>query len=102
MAIINTIGNSSEFVAEWQTWDQRKDQFSKPALHAMFEYLDDLSDNIGEDIALDVVALCCEWREYEDLESYNKDSGHSFEDLDDLRDNTSVIEFDGGILIGEL
>jgi len=99
MAIISKITNSAEFVAEWMQWEQRQEQFSRPALEALFEYLDDLSDDIGEDIELDVVALCCDYSEYESLDAYCADYGAEFESLDDLRDHTEVIEFDGGIIV---
>ena len=41
----------------------RENQFSTKALKAIYEYLDDLSEDIGEDIELDVIAICCEFSE---------------------------------------
>jgi len=42
----------------------RSENFSREARRALFEYLDDMSDDIGEDIELDPIAICCEWCEY--------------------------------------
>jgi len=42
----------------------RPDNFSYQGLGAMFEYLEDLSDDIGEEIELDVIAICCDFCEY--------------------------------------
>ena len=41
----------------------RADQFSTEALEAIYEHLDTLSEDIGEDIELDVIAICCEFSE---------------------------------------
>lgn len=42
----------------------RKDQFSYEGLNALFDYLEDYEDSTGEEIELDVIALCCDY--YED------------------------------------
>ena len=41
----------------------RPDNFSYEGLTALYEYLEELSEDTGEDIELDVIALCCEWYE---------------------------------------
>jgi hypothetical protein len=41
----------------------RKDQFSYDALEAIYEYLEDYSQDSGEDVELDIVAICCDWSE---------------------------------------
>jgi hypothetical protein len=41
----------------------RKDQFSYEALEAIYEYLEDYSQDSGENVELDIVAICCEWSE---------------------------------------
>ena len=41
----------------------RKDQFSYDALEAIYEYLEDYSQDSGENVELDIVAICCEWSE---------------------------------------
>jgi hypothetical protein len=89
-----------------------KNNFSYNGKRALFDYLDNLSDDIGEDIELDPIALCCEYSEYDSALDCIKDAGYNHdidttqseeeqeEDaLEYLQDNTSVIEFDGGIII---
>ena len=97
MAIIVTINSGLEFAAEFAQWPQRKDQFSRPALHALYEFLDEASNGLGEDIELDVVGLCCEWAEYKDMEAVKED--YEIKNLSDLLDQATVIEFDGGLLV---
>jgi hypothetical protein len=41
----------------------RADQFSYDGLEVLFDHLESLSDDLGEDIQLDVIALCCEYSE---------------------------------------
>ena len=41
----------------------RKDQFSYDALGVIFEYLDEYSQDSGENVELDIVAICCEYAE---------------------------------------
>lgn len=97
MAIINKITCGTDLVAEFDQWPQRKDQFSRAALCALYEYLAEISDEIGEDMELDVVGLCCDWSEYKDIEAVRENC--EIENLSDLRDSTTVIEFDGGLLV---
>lgn len=42
----------------------RKDQFSYEALGLLFDYFEQYEEDTGEEIELDVVAVCCEY--YED------------------------------------
>ena len=41
----------------------RKDNFSYEGLEILFDYLDELEQDIGEEIELDVVALCSDYAE---------------------------------------
>ena len=76
----------------------RKDNFSYHGLMAIFEYLEQYEKDCGEEIELDVIAICCEYTEYENLQEI-MDVYDQIESLEDLRDYTQVIEFDGGIII---
>ena len=78
----------------------RADQFSHEGLGALFDWLDELAEDTDTPYELDVIALCCEFSEYSDLSEIKANySGTDIDSLDDLRDHTSVIEFDGGIIV---
>lgn len=81
----------------------RESQFSRAARFALFDYLEDLEDGSGEEIELDVVAICCDFAEYDNAIEAASEYGETFEDeqsaLEYLQDNTQVIEFDDGIII---
>ena len=97
--MIKTI-NEYEFVNEFQNSDTYKDNFTYDALTALFDYLEEYEDSIGEKIEFDMVALCCEWSEYKNLEELQKD----YTDVktpEELKEKTQVIEFEGGLLVRE-
>ena len=111
MAIIETVTETS-FIDAFRRMD-RMDGWTYDGLRALYAYLDDLSDDLGEPIELDVIALCCDYCEHASaLEAakeygYEPDEGADEEgDEDDeelalawLRDQTTVIEFDGGVIV---
>ena len=75
MAIVQTITSASQF-ADMFKQSSRANQFSYEALEAIYEYLEDYSRDTGENVELDVVAICCEWYEMtwqEVAEQYNVD-----------------------------
>jgi hypothetical protein len=41
----------------------RKENFSYEGLNALFDYLEDYEEQTGEEIELDVIALCCDYNE---------------------------------------
>ena len=87
----------------------RPDSFSYEGIKALYEYLCDYEDSIGEETELDVIAFCCEFSEYPSAldcaDGYGFDPGLEDEEereeaaLRWLQDQTSVIEFNGGIII---
>jgi hypothetical protein len=56
--IYTTIGNASQFRDEFHLCG-RGTQFSYEALGLLFDYFEEL----GEDIELDVIAICCDYSE---------------------------------------
>jgi len=72
----------------------REEQFTYDGLRALFDYLEELEADIGEELELDVIALCCEYQEYKDLADYNEQYGSDYDDLDAIRDCCQVIEVD--------
>jgi len=59
--IVKTI-SESDFIAEFKKYN-RQDNFSITGLRHLFESLKNLSDDMGEPVELDVIALCCEFNE---------------------------------------
>ena len=93
--------NNNEFAHWIYNSNSYKNNFSFEGANALQEYLEELSDDIGENIEFDPIAWCCEYSEYENYDEFQHASGgySSIKDLEELKDNTTVIEFDGGIII---
>ena len=91
MAIISTV-SQSQFIDAFMNNEMRKDQFSYYGLKALYNYLWDYSEQrLDYHVEFDVVALCCDFREYEDfrhLQEDYKDIGN----MDDLEYQTTVIQ----------
>jgi len=83
----------------------RADQFSWQARSALFHYLEGMEWDTGEEIELDVIALCCDYSE-ETFETVADNYGIDIEDMDKeemqekvlayLSYHTSVIWHDDG------
>ncbi len=61
MAIVVTVSESM-FIDNFHKAG-RGDQFTRPALEALFEHLESVSDDTGEPLELDVIAICCDYIE---------------------------------------
>ena len=95
-----------------------EDQFSREALEALFEYIENYEEDTGIRVELDVIGLCCEFTEFStaveaasdygftsELEADDYNSPEDFEEAKEsearewLEDRTIVINFDGGLII---
>jgi len=78
----------------------RGEQFSYEGLIALYDYFEQLEEDIGNPIELDVIAICCEYSEYESLEEFQKDYGEDYESIEDIESETTVIPInDDGFII---
>jgi hypothetical protein len=83
MAIIQEIG----FYQFKQTFKNanRSDNFSYQGLSVLFDSLEEYSESTGENVVLDVVALCCDYRE-ESAESIAQDYNVDLSEFEDIED----------------
>jgi hypothetical protein len=100
----------NQFYDEFQAI--RPDNFSYDGLQALYEWIEELDESCGIETELDVIALCCEFSEYDSAKDCILDTGYDC-DLDDsdeeddheeyalayLQDHTMVITFNTGIII---
>tara|TARA_R100001015_G_scaffold15416_1_gene7370 strand:- start:353 stop:649 length:297 start_codon:yes stop_codon:yes gene_type:complete len=85
-------------ISEYQFTDwfmkHRPNNFSYEGTKALFDYLTELEENLDHQIEFDPIAFCCEYDEYDSIEECLK----QYDDIDtieELRDNTTVIEVEG-------
>jgi hypothetical protein len=67
----------------------RDNQFTYLGKKELFDWLECLED--GKSVELDVIALCCEFTEYESIEEFQKDYGKEYKNIEDIEYNTIVI-----------
>ena len=72
----------------------RENQFSYQGKKALFEHLVEYEESTGHEIELDVVALCCEYSEYDSISDFHCNYDHEYyPDVDSLYEYTDVINF---------
>ena len=69
----------------------RPNNFSYDGLRVLFEHLEELENCSGEEIELDVIAICCEYTEANISEALER---YDLKSLDELEDNTMVLYVD--------
>lgn len=98
MAIIKEL-TFYDFVRAFENHN-RENQFTRSGLSALYDYLEEYSEEMGEDLRLDVIALCCEFTEYPTIKDALKE--YNLSNYDELAESTLIIPTDdGGILIQE-
>ena len=86
--------NKYTFRNRFRSSDNYANQFSTKGLDALFEYIEQYEDDCGEEFEFDMVGICCDYSEYDDIEDFNKQYSHVKDGytLDDIREETVVIE----------
>lgn len=77
----------------------RPDNFSYDGLKALYADQIELENALGEEIELDVIAICVDFSEYESIEEFQQDYGDEYKSIDDVAQATTVIDIDGTAFI---
>lgn len=80
--------NQYQFTQEFK--QIRPNQFTYQGLKALFDWLEDYETDTGEEIELDVIAICCEYSEYANLKEFQNDYGIKYT-LAEIGENTIYI-----------
>ncbi len=95
---MKTTVNFDSFADAFRRYD-RTSQFSPAGLSALFDYLEGIEQDTGEEMELDVIGLCCDFMEFDSAEDAAREYGWTPEDGDNplewLQEQTSVIEVNG-------
>lgn len=62
--------SESEFIDSFLKSDTYKNNFTYDGLVALYEHLEQLSEDIEQDIEFDMIALCCEFTEFNSFEDF--------------------------------
>ena len=81
-----------DFVRAFNDTD-RESNFSNAGITALFEFIEQLEEDTGTETELDIISLCCEFTEYEDLEEFQSNYGKdSYPDIETISYSTIVIQ----------
>ena len=76
----------------------RGNNFSYDGLGALYDFIEQMDGDCGTESELDVIALCCEFTEYEDIAEL-QENYTDIETMDELTNQTMVIDIDGTAFI---
>ena len=79
--------NQADFISAFKSI--RPENFSYEGLKSLYGYFEELSED--QNIELDVIAICCDFTEYDNLAEFNRDYGKNFSDIEEIFDHTQVI-----------
>lgn len=93
--------NKSQFRDAFLSWGTYSKNFTYEGLGLLYEGLEDLANDTGVEVELDVVAICCEFTESNHVDIASQydiilhESDYPFEVvLNYLQDNTFVVGYD--------
>jgi|TARA_Y100000310_G_C20395651_1_gene674978 hypothetical protein len=81
--------NFSEFCDRFRDMG-RNNNFTYKGKKALFNYLEDYEENQGEEMELDIIGLCCDFTEYENLKEIQGDYP-DIKSIEQLEAHTRVI-----------
>jgi len=101
---MKTTVSNSDFHDAFRSYD-RMENFSYEGRNLLFDFLEEMESDKGEEMELDVIAICCEFSEdtVEDIASnYSIDLSYFDEDDDEGR-KEAVLEYlkDNTMVVGE-
>ena len=75
----------------------RENHFSYEGFNALYDYLDEYSDEINKPFEVNVIALCCDFTEYSCWEELYKNYSYSYnnksETFEELEENNELDDF---------
>lgn len=93
--------NRYEFIKSFKN-SIYENSFSTQGLNVLFDYLEQLEEDIGEEIEFDIVAIVNDFTEYSSLEELKERySNLNINTIEELKDYTEVIEIDDENIIIE-
>ena len=72
--------------------DIRPNNFSHEGLNALYENLIQYEDDTGEELNLDIIAICCDYSEFKSLKDFQDNYNDVYKSIEDIEDRTDVIQ----------
>ena len=84
--------NETQFIDKFM--QQRPNNFSYDGLIALFEWLEQYEEDTETEMELDVIAICCDFSEYDNLKDFQQDYSKDYESIEEIENETLVIPID--------
>jgi hypothetical protein len=72
--------------------DIRPNNFSHQGLNTLYENLIQYEDDTGEELDLDIIAICCDYTEFKSLKDFQDNYNDVYKSIEDIEDRTDVIQ----------
>jgi hypothetical protein len=92
---MKTTISEHDFVKAFDDFN-RSENFSREGRRALYNYLIEMEEDCETELELDVIGICCDFTESSVTEALDN---YSLESLDELKENTIVIEIDDESII---
>ena len=79
----------------------RPNQFSYEGLQAVFGWYESLEEESGAQFEFDPIGISCEWTEYDNLKQFQSDYSKDYTCIEDISNETSVLELEHGFIVRE-
>jgi len=89
---------TSVSIYEFRANERLQRNFTFHGLNALYEWLENYEEEIGEEIEFDAVAICCDFSDYGSFEEIKGDYPE-INSIEELEDHTIVIPHEQGIII---
>ena len=79
----------------------RPNQFSYEGLQALFGWYEQLAEESDTEFEFDPIGISCEWTEYDNLKQFQSDYSKDYTCIEDISNETHVIETEHSFLVRE-
>ena len=84
--------NETQFIDKFM--QLRPNNFSYDGLIALFEWLEQYEEDTETEMELDVIGICCDFSEYDNLKDFQQDYSKDYESIEEIENETLVIPID--------
>ena len=88
---MKTTINNSDFHDAFRKMNS-ENNFSYDGLNSLFNNFEQYEEETGEEIEIDVIAICCEYSEYENISEFNSDYSKECETIEEVEQFTQVVK----------
>ena len=90
--------NSFDFVNAFKKSDTYKNSFSNLGLYYLYKYLENYEEDTGVELELDIVAIACDFTEYEDINEAVNEYQIGYQELQDSTDIINIYDINQKVI----